>query len=56
MKEKLEQLANYHIMNADKNPVQLLQEIRNVICGREAYKQPIYSMAQLVKMMTCLVQ
>ena len=55
-KGKLEQMTVYAPMNAAKNPVQLLQDIKNISCGREAHKQPIYSMAQLVKMMTCLVQ
>ena len=55
MKGKPEQLGNYETINLAKNPVQLLQEIRNIICGREAHKQPMYSMAQLVKMMMCLV-
>ena len=55
MKGKLEQLADCHFINVDKNSVQLLQEIRNVISGREAHKQPIYAMAQLIIMLTCLV-
>ena len=56
MEGKLDQLADYQIMNADKNPLQFLQEIRNVIYGRDAHKQPVYLMAQLIKMMSCLVQ
>ena len=56
MKGKLEQLGIYEVMNMAKNPVQILQEIWNIICGQEAHKQPMYLMAQLVKMMMCLVQ
>ena len=56
MKGKVEQLVDYHILNGYKNPVQLRKEVRNVVGGREAHKQPFYSMAQLIKMMTCLVQ
>ena len=56
MKGKLEQLGIYKTTNMANNLVQLLQEIRNIVCGRKAHKQPMCSMVQLVKMMMCLVQ
>ena len=37
MRGKLEQLANNDAINTTKNPVTLLEEIHNVICGREAH-------------------
>ena len=58
MRGKLEQLelANCDAINMAKKPVPLLEEIRNMICGREAHKKLTYPMVQLVKIMCCLVQ
>ena len=56
MTSKLEELANYDQINLDKNPVTLLNEIRNIVCGRETHKQPLYSMVQLLKAFTLLKQ
>ena len=37
VKSKLEQLDGYAQINQDKNPVGLSEEIRNIMCGREAH-------------------
>ena len=38
MKGKLGRLGIYKAVNVAKNPVQLLQELCNIICGREFHK------------------
>ena len=38
MRSKLEQLPGYDILNQNKNPVDLLTEERNIVCGRESHK------------------
>ena len=49
VKEKIKQLPNYDKIMLNKNPMALLEEIRNIICGRERHKPPIISMVQLIK-------
>ena len=56
MKSKIEQLANYEDINNNKDPVAMLTEIRNITCGREAHKEPVYSMVQLLKAFCLLKQ
>ena len=56
MKSKLEQLEVYHQINQDKDPVALAEEIRNIMCGREAHKHPTYTMVQMIKMLCLYVQ
>ena len=53
MQSKLEQLPNYPIFNAMKDPFQLLTKMRNIICGREYQKQDLWSMCQMIKLL-CL--
>ena len=55
-KGKLEQLPAFQQINADKDPVRLLEEIRNIICGRESHRPPIYTMVQLIKMLCTFFQ
>ena len=52
VRNKLEQLETYAQINANKNPVRLLEEIWNIVVGRETHKCPIYSMVQMIKMIT----
>ena len=56
MKSKLEQLKAYENINASKDPNDLLAEIKNIVCGREAHKPPVFSMVQLMKMLVCFTQ
>ena len=56
VKSKLEQLAAYEQVNRDKNPVGLSEEIRNIMCGREAHQHPTYTMVQMIKMLCLYVQ
>ena len=51
MKGKLDQLPAFQQINTDKDMVQPLQEIRNIICGRESHHPLIYTMVQLIKML-----
>ena len=44
VKSKLEQLDVYARINQAKNPVNLAEEIRNIMYGREAHQHPIYTM------------
>lgn len=53
VKSKIEQLINYDALNTAKNPVELLEEIRNVICGRETFKHPVFTMVQMARLV-CL--
>ena len=56
VKSKLEQLDAYAAINRDKNPVALAEEIRNIMCGREAHKHPTYTLVQMIKMLCLYVQ
>ena len=49
MRSKLEQLPKYNALNTNKNPIKLLSKMRNIVCGHESHKQPVYSMVQLMK-------
>lgn len=51
MRCKLEQLDDYNTIDAAKDPVQLLAEMKNIVCGRESHQQPVYSMCQLIKIL-----
>lgn len=55
-RSKLEQLPGYDVLNRNKNPIDLLTECRNIVCGRESHQQPVYSMVQLVKSMALFFQ
>ena len=56
LKSKIEQIGTYPQMLAGKNPVQLLEELRNVIFGREEHQQTVYSLVQLHKMLVLFYQ
>ena len=56
MKGKLEQLPTFQQINTDKDPMRLLEEIRNIMCGRESHCPPIYTMVQLIKMLCTFFQ
>ena len=45
VRSKIEQLPNYNQINLKKEPMELLTKVRNIVCGREAHKQPLYSMS-----------
>ena len=49
MRSKLEQLPNYNALHTSKDPMELLTEMKNIICGHEHQKQPINNMVQLIK-------
>ena len=51
MRSKLEQIDDYNAMDATKDSVRLLTEMKNIVCGRESHQQPIYSMCQLIKIL-----
>ena len=51
MRSKLEQINDYNVMDTAKDPVRLLTEMKNIVCGRESHQQPIYSMCQLIKIL-----
>ena len=51
MRSKLEQIDDYTTMDTAKDPVSLLTEMKNIVCGRESHQQPIFSMCQLIKLL-----
>jgi hypothetical protein len=51
MKSKLEQLAGFQAFDDAKDPIRLLRKIRNIVCGREAHLQDIWSMCQQIKLL-----
>ena len=51
MKSKLEQHPNYPTFNATKDPIALITEMRNIVCGREAHMQDAWSLCKLIKFM-----
>jgi hypothetical protein len=53
---KLEQLDDWPQIKQDKDVLRLKDEIRNIMCGRESHKEPVYSMVQLIKILVNLVQ
>ena len=55
MERKLRHLTIDRAIHQEKNLVQMIKEILNVFCRHKAYNQSMHSMAQFVKMMTCLV-
>ncbi len=56
LKSKIEESPDYTQLNTDKNPVRLLEVIRNVVCGCEQHRQSVYSLVQLHKMLTFYYQ
>ena len=56
VKSKLEQLAGYEQINCNKDPVALVEQIRNIMCGREDHQHPTYTMVQMIKMLCLYVQ
>ena len=56
MRSKIEQLDNYNALDTNKSPIDLLTEMKNIVCGRESHQQPIFSMAELVKTLFCDIQ
>jgi hypothetical protein len=49
LKSKLEQLATWPQIAQTKDPLQLFDEIRNIVCGRESHHQePYFTMAQMI--------
>ena len=53
---KLEQLDDWPDIKRDKDVLRLKAEIRNIMCGRESHREPVYSMVQLIKILVNLVQ
>jgi hypothetical protein len=51
LKKKLEQLENWDQIFAAKDPIRLFEEITNIVQGREAHQEPLYSMVQGLKML-----
>ena len=51
VKSKLEQLPAFQTFDDAKDPIRLLREIRNIVCGREAHLQDIWSMCQQIKLL-----
>ena len=51
VKETIEQLPDYKMLWADKDPVALLEEVENIMCGHKRHKPRIYSMMQLIKIL-----
>ena len=51
MKSKLEQLPGFRTFDSAKDPIALLREIRNIVCGQEAHLQDIWSMCQQIKLL-----
>ena len=52
LRGKIKELPEYTAISQAKDPVRLLEEIRNAICGRQVHQQPCYLMVQLIKMLT----
>ena len=40
----------------DKDVLRLKNEIRNIMCGRESHREPVYSMVQPIKILVNFVQ
>jgi hypothetical protein len=53
---QLEQLHDWDAIKQNKDVIRLKDEIRNIMCGRESHKEPIYSMVQLIKILVNFVQ
>jgi hypothetical protein len=51
LRKKLEQLDGWEAIFAAKDPIRLFAEITNIVQGREAHQQPIYSLVQGLKML-----
>ena len=51
MRSKLEQHPNFPTFNGMKNPIDLITEMRNIVCGREAHMQDAWSLCKLKKFM-----
>ncbi len=51
MKSKLEQHPDYPNFNATKDPIALITEMRNIVCGKEAHTQDAWSLCKLIKFM-----
>jgi hypothetical protein len=51
LRKKLEQLDDWEAMFNAKDPIRLFAEITNIVQGREAHQQPIYSLIQGLKML-----
>ncbi|KAL3787746.1 hypothetical protein ACHAWO_006144 [Cyclotella atomus] len=51
LQKKLEQLENWDAIFTAKDPIRLFTEITNIVQGREAHQQPIYSLVQGLKML-----
>ena len=49
LRKKLQDLQTFDAMQAERNPVDLLQAVSNSVCGREEHKQPVYSLMELHK-------
>jgi hypothetical protein len=51
LRKKLEQLEDWDAIFAAKDPIRLFGEITNIVQGREAHQEPIYSLVQGLKML-----
>jgi hypothetical protein len=51
LRKKLEQLEDWEAIFATKDPIRLFAKITNILQGREAHQQPIYSLVQGLKML-----
>lgn len=45
LKGKIRELEHYEQMEAQRNPVVLIEAVSNTVCRREEHRQPIYLMA-----------
>ena len=56
LKKKIEESAGYAQLDTDNNPVELIEVIRNAVCGRNEHRQSFYSLVQLQKMVMVYYQ
>ncbi len=56
MRSKLEQFPIFRTFDAAKDPIQLLTEMRNIVCGREAHMQDVWSLCQQIKLLVVSYQ
>lgn len=51
MRSKLEQHPDFPTFNTAKNPIALITEMRNIVCGGEAHMQDAWSLCKLIRFM-----
>ena len=51
MKSKLEQHPVFLTFNTAKDPIALVQEMRNIVCGCKAHMQDAWCLCKLIKFM-----